>query len=98
MRHILTLSRLNSLPPKVALSVVILAALATWRQLRRLDPAPVQVAAPGAGVAVLYRTEQQQRGKGCGVLFPLLDDFGSLIPIDDRGDCYIAAPAQRTIH
>lgn len=94
----MTLSRLNSLPPKVAFSVVILAALATWRRLRRLDPPPVQVAAPDVGAVVLYRTEQQQRGKGCGVLFPLLDDFGPFIPIDDRGDCYVAAPAQRTIH
>jgi len=94
----LTLSRLNSLPPKVAFAGVILAALATWRRLRRLDPPPVQVAAPSVGVMVLYRTEQQQRGKGCGQLFPLLDDCGAFIPIDDRGDCYIAAPAQRTIH
>lgn len=94
----MTLSRLNSLPPKVAFSVAILAALATWRRLRRLDPPPIQVALPGGGAIVLYRTEQHQRGKGCGVLFPLLDDLGPLIPIDDRGDCYIAAPAQRTIH
>lgn len=93
------LSRQNSLAPKVAFSVVILAALATWRRLRRLDPPPVQVAAPGVGVMVLYRTEQQQRGKGCGPLFPPLDGFGPLTPIDDRGDCFVAEPlAKRTIH
>ena len=94
----MTLSRQNSQPAKVAFAVVILAALATWRQLRRLDPQTVQVARD-VGVVVLYRTEQQQAGKGCGLVFPPLDGFGPLTPLDNRRQCFVAEPlTQRTIH